>query len=81
METRMILTCPCLLYVKSLYVLEIKMDQLCQIYLRKVCRRRRRIELSHTREDIRKSRNFAFTQVRPQNNINHRILFVLTNSH
>ena len=42
----------------------------------KANRCRRQTELSHTREEIRQSENSPFMPVRPQENLNYRILFI-----
>ena len=54
--------------IKSLHDFNEKMDWLYQSHLRKACTLRRQIELSHTRKEIRQSRNSAFTPSRPQKN-------------
>ena len=53
-----------------------KLNWLHQSYLRKPHRLRIKIELSHTREEIRQNKNYAFTPVRHQKTLNARILFI-----
>ena len=52
-----------------------EMDQLHQSYLRKVCRLRKQIELSHIGGEIRQNDNSVFTLGKNQKNVNPMILF------